>query len=78
MEKGNNEVDSDVLPLSETVSFCLPFESSIQPVLQPDKQDAHPSLSLRHRGLTPRLSPKQGPSHTTKQAVTTFTQLHSL
>lgn len=52
MEKGDNEDDSDVLPLLESVSSCLPFDLITQPVLQHDKQDSHSSLSLRQGCLT--------------------------
>ena len=66
MEKGDNEDDSDAVPLLRSVSSFLPFDSITQPVLQPDKHDSHPSLSLRPGGPTP----KQKPSHLTQQAVT--------
>lgn len=61
MEKGDNEDDSDVLPLLEPASPCLPFDLITQPVLQRDKQDSHPSLSLPQKDLTLRLSLQQRP-----------------
>lgn len=59
MEKGDNEDDSDVLPLLEPASPCLPFDLITQPVLQRDKQDSHLSLSLWQEDLTIRLPSKQ-------------------
>lgn len=47
MEKGEHEDDSDVLPLLESVSSCLPLDLITHTVLQPHKQDSHTSLSLR-------------------------------
>lgn len=38
IEKGDNGDDSDVLPLSLSMSSRMPFDLITQPVLQPDKQ----------------------------------------
>lgn len=65
MEKGDNEGDSDVLPVLKSVSLRLPFDLITRPVLQADKRHSHPSLSARQAGPTPRLCPTQRPGTTT-------------
>lgn len=58
MEKGDDGDDSDVLPLSLSMSSRKPFDLITQPVLQPDKETLIPHCHCDEE-LTPGFSPKR-------------------
>lgn len=55
---GDNDNDSDVLPLLKSVSSCMPFDLITQRVPHPDKQDPHRSLSQATRKPDTTALPK--------------------
>lgn len=68
MEREDNEDDSDVLLLLESVSSRSPFDSNTQPVLHPISKTLIPHCHCEC--LTPEPIPIQRPCHITHVPVT--------